>query len=86
MARGWESKSVAAQIEARQTRSDVQSVLSETEIARRERRDALQLTRSRLVAQLARARAAAHKEMLTRSLAEIDRQLAELNRPLNTDV
>jgi prefoldin subunit 5 len=50
----------------------------------RERRESLRLARSRMSEQLARARVEAHRQMLQRSLEEIDRQLAELDQLLST--
>ncbi len=72
MARGWESKSVEDQIAEMEARKQAASApkLSVQEIAKRERMASLHLTRSRLQEQLSRARSAAHKTMLQRSLAD----------------
>lgn len=83
MARGWESKSVEDQLEeaARRKREaavGAQMNLSPEALQLRERMESLRLTRSRLTEQLTRARADAHRRMLTQSLEEIARQLEEL--------
>lgn len=51
---------------------------SANELATRERRRTLELTRTRLVNDLSRASAPAHRQMLEGSIAELDRRLAEL--------
>jgi hypothetical protein len=78
MARGWESKAVEEQIaEAEQRKQDeAKRKLSAAEIEQRERLMALQLSRSHLAEQIARARSEAHKQMLERALADIEAQLA----------
>lgn len=76
MARGWESKSVEAQQDEaqRQTRRP-EPELTPEERERHARRQTLVLARARAVADLAKARTAAHREMLERSLAAIDQAL-----------
>ncbi|MFN7946683.1 MAG: hypothetical protein U0Z53_15130 [Blastocatellia bacterium] len=86
MARGWESKAVEDQMEeARRAQTGRPTALSPEEIALRQRRETLRLTRSQLNEQMSRARSDAHRQRLAESLAEIDRQLAELNQTLNAD-
>ncbi|HZS03428.1 MAG TPA: hypothetical protein VFD58_01015 [Blastocatellia bacterium] len=87
MARGWESKAVEDQMEEakRSRRDDGRDDLSPAALELRQRLETLRLSRSRVIEQMARARSEAHRQMLSRSLAEIDRQLAELNRPLSSD-
>jgi len=51
---------------------------SPKDLATRERRRTLELTRTRLMNDLSRASAPAHRQMLESSIAELDRQLAEL--------
>ncbi len=88
MARGWESKAVEDQMEeARQKKpNEKRPALSPAAIELRQRRESLRLSRRHLRDQLARARSDNHRLMLNHSLEEIDRQLAELNRPLSTDL
>ena len=51
---------------------------SANDLATRERRRTLELTRTRLVNDLSRVSALAHRQLLESSIAELDRQLAEL--------
>ena len=79
MARGWESKAVADQIEEGESR---QQQSSKTEITReqrmlKERLDSLQLSRSRLLQQLEHARHPAHRNVLLNGLKAIEREIEE---------
>ncbi|HEX5475997.1 MAG TPA: hypothetical protein VFX12_15160 [Vicinamibacterales bacterium] len=76
MARGWESKSIEAQQEEAARERTRAPALSATERARLERRRSLELTRARAAADLARARAPAHRRMLEQAIAALDQQLA----------
>ena len=76
MARGFESKSVADQQEAKDwVREQTGPRAAPGIIARRRR---LELSRVDIVRQLESARVAAHRQMLERALAALDQQLAEL--------
>jgi hypothetical protein len=80
MARGWESKGIEAQQEQSandQGKARTAPVTPE-ELARRAKQATLALARARAAADLGRARTAAHRQMLERALAELDRQQAEL--------
>ena len=80
MARGWESKAVEAQLEEKNTRDEDRAAfeeLSPEERARRERLDALRLSRARTLEQLERAAAPAHREMLKRTLLALERDIEE---------
>lgn len=83
MARGWESKAVEDQMAEAEARKLAAATpkLSATEIARREKIAALQLSRSHLLEQLSRVRSEAHKQMLERALADIEAQLAQHELP-----
>jgi hypothetical protein len=77
MARGWESKSV----EQQQAERVAETNASRPRLTRQQqelnrRREGLLLSRKRLVGQLETSTHPAHRHMLERSLAEIDRQLA----------
>jgi hypothetical protein len=77
MARGWESKSVEAQIEESKstfTKQDFMPV-SQDEIHRKSHRANLQLSRQRILQQLESSTNERYSEMLRRSLAELDGQL-----------
>ena len=78
MARGWESKAVEAQQQEALQRLPKGPALSANDLATRERRRTLELTRTRLVNDLSRASAPAHRQMLEGSIDELDRQLADL--------
>ncbi|HKG79424.1 MAG TPA: hypothetical protein VKA78_08395 [Pyrinomonadaceae bacterium] len=80
MARGWESKAVADQIEEVNSRKEqaraVQS--SAEERVRKERLDSLLLSRSRLLEQLERATHPSHRNMLLNGLNAIETQIDDL--------
>jgi hypothetical protein len=81
MARGWESKSVEAQQEeALRTRVRAAKPTAE-QLAQQEKRRALELTRKRAVDDLGRASAPAHRTMLERAIADLDKQIAALTSP-----
>ena len=82
MARGWESKAVEAQQDARQDagaegRPKIQPV-SADEIRIRSERATLLLARTRALSDLQRACAPAHRGMLEQTIAELDRRLKSL--------
>jgi len=79
MARGWESKAVADQIEegeSRQHQSSKTEVTKEQRVLK-ERLDSLQLSRSRLLQQLEHARHPAHRNVLLNGLKAIEREIEE---------
>ena len=81
MARGWESKAVADQIEEgssrrRETRSVVTSA---DERARKEQFNSLLLSKSRMLQQLERARHPSHRSVLMNGLKAIEKQMDELS-------
>lgn len=80
MARGWESKSVEDQQEAAAQRKAAAAApeVSADEAARRQERDALSLSRARVLADLQRACRPAHRGMLEQALADIDAKMAAL--------
>ena len=80
MARGWESKAVADQLEERESR---QQQTSKTEATReervlKERLDSLRLSRSRLLQQLERARHPAHRNVLLNGLKALEKEIEQL--------
>jgi hypothetical protein len=78
MARGWESKSVEAQQEARAEQAGrAEPAVSPELAARLERRRTLELTRARALADLATASAPAHRRMLEAAIRALDEQLDE---------
>jgi hypothetical protein len=83
MARGWESKSVADQLEAAEERARemerrAQGELSPAARARQEQLSSLNLSRSRTLDQLERATRPAHREMLQRTLRALENRIEEV--------
>ena len=80
MARGWESKAVADQIEeGKKTRSQNDAAaLSPEERVRQQRIKSLQLSRTRLLEQLDKAKVLAHRSVLLNGLSAVERELEEL--------
>ena len=80
MARGWESKSVEAQIESAEERVSQarRPHLSADELAREKERESIELSRTRVVQDLASASNPKYKRMLERSLEFLDGKLAKL--------
>ena len=81
MARGWESKAVADQIEERKSRKQQPC---ETEVTTEQRLlkehlDSLKLSRSRLLQQLEHARHPAHRNVLLNGLKEVEREIEEVS-------
>jgi hypothetical protein len=80
MARGWESKAVEAQQDAAADRGAKVAKINVEDKARRAERATLSLARTRAVADLQTACAAAHRSMLEQAIADLDRQIAALDR------
>jgi hypothetical protein len=78
MARGWESKSVEAQQDAASERREARPAVSPEDAARMAQRGTLMLARTRALADLQQACAPAHRAMLERAIADLDRQLADI--------
>ena len=87
MARGWESKSVADQIEEgnsrRTERLSSDSVSPETRHFQ-ERLQSLILSKSRLLQQLDRAKHPSHRGVLLNGLKAIEKQIDEVSAELST--
>jgi len=80
MARGWESKAVADQIEEGNAQKDQAraAAVSAEERARKERLDSLRLSKSRLLQQLERATHPSHRNVLLNGLKAIEKQIDEI--------
>ena len=81
MARGWESKAVADQIEEADERALRQASfdkMSPAERARHERLESLRLSRARTLTQLEQARRPAHRQMLQKTLRALEAEMEEL--------
>jgi hypothetical protein len=79
MARGWESKSVEEQMEAaeeRATHARAQE-LSDLEIAAQKERESLELSRTRVMSDLASATNPRYREILQKSLDFLNEKLAK---------
>ena len=79
MARGWESKAVEAQQDAAETRRPSGPRVTPEDAARQAERATLMLARTRALADLQLACAAAHRALLEQAIADLDRRLAALD-------
>jgi hypothetical protein len=80
MARGWESKSVEAQIdmaEAMSAAAPARRLMSEA-LEQVRKRESLQLSRTRVVRDMESAQNPRYKAVLTKALSELDAQLKTL--------
>ena len=75
MARGWESKSVEAQMEEAATSSPNKPRLTPQQMEAKQKRETLLLTKKKLAGDLERSSNPRHQEMLRQALAEVERQL-----------
>jgi hypothetical protein len=87
MARGWESKEVESQIEAAEARASQakKKRLSDEQLKLQRERESLELSRVRVVRDLASAVNPKYKEQLQKSLDHLDKKLEELNKPDRPD-
>ncbi len=81
MARGWESKAIADQIEDEESRQQRTSKVETTpeQRALKERLDSLNLSKSRLLQQLERASHPAHRNVLLNGLKAIEKEIEEVS-------
>jgi hypothetical protein len=80
MARGWESKSVEAQIELRESRRPAArgAALNALEAERVKKRESLLLSRTRVVHDLETAHNPRYREILSAALKHLDDKLSEV--------
>jgi hypothetical protein len=78
MARGWESKSVEEQQAAASTQVESKQRLTRQEAAQKHARDAVMLSRNRVLQELESVQNPRHRQMLEGALADLDSQLARL--------
>jgi len=76
VARGWESKSVEQQQDEAGSKKDHGEALTPEQIAERQRRQGLELSRQRILQQLQVACNPRHRQMLESALTELDKQLS----------
>jgi hypothetical protein len=81
MARGWESKSVESQIENADARSDRGESLSREQREIRQKREGLELSRRRILQELATTRSAVRRTSLGHALAFLDEEIRKLTPP-----
>ena len=81
MARGWESKAIADQIEEEESRQQQTSKVETTPEQRvlKERLESLKLSRSRLLQQLERATHPAHRKVLLNGLKAVEKEIEEVS-------
>jgi len=84
MARGWESKAVADQIEERNSRRAHSPRVEKApeELVRQERFNSLLLSKSRLLEQLESAKHPSHRAVLLRGLKAIEQEIDEVSPKL----
>lgn len=82
MARGWESKAVADQIEEGEARqSNARNPAPSPEQRKlKEQLDSLKLSRSRLLQQLDHARHPAHRDVLLNGLKAVEKEIEEVTK------
>ena len=81
MARGWESKSVEAQIESAEDRAKaaIERQVSLEQLAERAKRESIEMDRRRILNEIQAARHPRHRQMLEDALAHLNARIAELN-------
>ncbi len=86
MARGWESKAVESQIEAAEARISRQKAVqaSAEQVSFERERESLELSRTRVLQDLAAAANPKYRELLERSLHYLDEKLTALSQSANT--
>ena len=80
MARGWESKSVEAQIDMARNRTAVAraNVLSHSSLDLLRKKEGLIMSRTRVVRDLEDAQNPRYRDVLTKALADLNAQLSSL--------
>ena len=81
MARGWESKAVESQIEAAEARASRAAAvrISAEQVSLQRERESLELSRTRVLQDLAAATNPKYRDLLNRSLQYLDEKLKALN-------
>lgn len=81
MARGWESKDVESQVEAKKSVAESQGKGPQTaeQILREQERRGLQLSRTRILNELQNATNPNHRKSLEAALAHLDKKIAEIS-------
>jgi hypothetical protein len=81
MARGWESKDVESQVEAKTSVTEPQGKGPKTaeQVLREQERRGLQLSRTRILNDLQNATNPNHRKSLEAALAHLDKKIAEFS-------
>lgn len=81
MARGWESKAVESQIEAAEARTSRSRLahISAEQLRMQRERESIELSRTRVLQDLAAANNPKYRDLLSRSLKYLDEKLETLN-------
>jgi hypothetical protein len=87
MARGWESKAVESQIESAEAenRPSRRVQLNPEQLSRQRERESIELSRTRVLQDLASAVNPKYRELLERSLQYLNEKLAALDLPSRQD-
>jgi hypothetical protein len=87
MARGWESKAVESQIESAEAEnpSSRRVQVNPEQLTRQRERESIELSRTRVLQDLASAVNPKYRELLQRSLQYLNEKLAALDRPSRPD-
>ncbi len=82
MARGWESKAIEDQISAAEAREEARAkqALTESEIARRKRKEGLLMERARITREMQEGHKRRYLVLLERALAHVEAELARLEQ------
>jgi hypothetical protein len=82
MARGWESKAVESQIESAEAEHSLPRTLqlSPEQLSRERERESIELSRTRVLQDLASAINPKYRELLQRSLQYLNEQIATLDK------
>jgi hypothetical protein len=78
MARGWESKSVEAQMEEPLVPSNDRPHLSPQQIEKFQKQETLILTKKKLQSDLERSSNPRHQDMLKQAIEEVEKQLGAM--------
>ena len=81
MARGWESKSVESQIEDAEARSGGSEILTPEQRQIRQKRESLELSRRRILQEIATTRSEVRRASLQQALAFLDQEIEALQPP-----
>ena len=81
MARGWESKAVESQIEAAENRASQSRALqlSQEQVRLQRERESIELSRTRVLQDLASANNPKYRDLLEQSLRYLDEKLKSFN-------